>query len=148
MRYAHSGQHTRRISHCRADSPCCRPISSASADRDNCAHAGHDCSAATTVGSSEKEADGHSYVLLGPSSCLFIRRRRCDDARQSGDTIFQIHSPQMKLNLFDLLQASMSDPDSPNILLTVHLSDLHQLVVDKRRVSLTPSGMRDLTPRA
>lgn len=38
--------------------------------------------------------------------------------------------PQMKLNLFDLLQASMSDPDSPNILLTVHLSDLHQLVVD------------------
>ena len=36
----------------------------------------------------------------------------------------------MKLNLFDLLQASMSDPDSPNILLTVHLSDLHQLVVD------------------
>ena len=68
--------------------------------------------------------------FLGPSSCLFIRRRRCDDARQSGDTIFQIHSPQMKLNLFDLLQASMSDPDSPNILLTVHLSDLHQLVVD------------------
>ena len=36
----------------------------------------------------------------------------------------------MKLNLFDLLQVSMSDPDSPNILLTVHLSDLHQLVVD------------------
>ena len=36
----------------------------------------------------------------------------------------------MKLNLFDLLQALMSDPDSPNILLTVHLSDLHQLVVD------------------
>ena len=37
---------------------------------------------------------------------------------------------KMKLNLFDILQASMSDPDSPNILLTVHLSDLHQLVVD------------------
>lgn len=36
----------------------------------------------------------------------------------------------MKLNLFDLLQASTSDPDSPNILLTVSLADLHQLVVD------------------
>jgi hypothetical protein len=35
------------------------------ADRDNCAYAGHDCSAETTVGSSEKEADGHSYVLFG-----------------------------------------------------------------------------------
>lgn len=36
----------------------------------------------------------------------------------------------MKASLYDLLQVSMSDPDSPNILLTVHLSDLHQLVVD------------------
>lgn len=36
----------------------------------------------------------------------------------------------MKASLYDLLQASMSDPDSPNILLTVHLSDLHQLMVD------------------
>lgn len=36
----------------------------------------------------------------------------------------------MKLNLFDLLQASALDPDSPNILLNVRLSDLHQLVVD------------------
>lgn len=32
---------------------------------DNCAHAGHDSSAATTVGSNEKEADGHLYVLFG-----------------------------------------------------------------------------------
>ena len=31
----------------------------------------------------------------------------------------------MKLNLFDLLQASALDPDSPNILLNVRLSDLH-----------------------
>ena len=36
----------------------------------------------------------------------------------------------MKLSLYDLLQVSSSDHDSPNILLTVHLSDLHQLVVD------------------
>lgn len=36
----------------------------------------------------------------------------------------------MKASLYDLLQVSMSDPDSPNILLTVHLSDLHQLMVD------------------
>ena len=36
----------------------------------------------------------------------------------------------MKLNLFDLLQASALDPDSPDILLNVRLSDLHQLVVD------------------
>ena len=37
----------------------------AAVDRDNCVHAGHDCSAATTVGSNEKEADGHPYVLFG-----------------------------------------------------------------------------------
>jgi len=36
----------------------------------------------------------------------------------------------MKASLYDLLQVSLSDPDSPNILLTVHLSDLHQLMVD------------------
>ena len=35
----------------------------------------------------------------------------------------------MKVSLYDLLKVSLSDPDSPNILLTVHLSDLHQLVV-------------------
>ena len=34
------------------------------------------------------------------------------------------------MNLYNLLQASLSDPNSPNILLTVSLSDLHQLVVD------------------
>ena len=36
----------------------------------------------------------------------------------------------MKLNLFDLLQASALDPDSPDIILNVRLSDLNQLVVD------------------
>lgn len=36
----------------------------------------------------------------------------------------------MKASLYDLLQVSMSDPESPNILLTVRLSDLHQLMVD------------------
>ena len=34
------------------------------------------------------------------------------------------------MNLYNLLQASLSDPNSPNILLTVSLSDLHQFVVD------------------
>lgn len=34
------------------------------------------------------------------------------------------------MNLYNLLQASLSDPNSPNILLTVSLSDLHQLMVD------------------
>ena len=36
----------------------------------------------------------------------------------------------MKLNLYFLLQASASDPISPNLLLNVILADLHQLVVD------------------
>lgn len=34
------------------------------------------------------------------------------------------------MNLYNLLQASLSDPNSPSILLTVSLADLHQLVVD------------------
>ncbi len=36
----------------------------------------------------------------------------------------------MKLSLFEILQAYTTDPGSPNILLTVSLTDLHQLVVD------------------
>ena len=36
----------------------------------------------------------------------------------------------MKLSLFEILQAYTADPDSPKILLSVHLSDLQQLVVD------------------
>ena len=36
----------------------------------------------------------------------------------------------MKASLYNLLQLSLPDPDSPNIRPTVHLSDLHQLVVD------------------
>ena len=34
------------------------------------------------------------------------------------------------MNLYHLLQASLSDSNSPSILLTVSLADLHQLVVD------------------
>ena len=34
------------------------------------------------------------------------------------------------MNLYSLLQASATDPVSPNILLNVTLADLHQLVVD------------------
>lgn len=36
----------------------------------------------------------------------------------------------MPVNLYNLLQASLSDSNSPNILLTVSLADLHQLVID------------------
>lgn len=34
------------------------------------------------------------------------------------------------MNLYNLLQASLSDSNSPSILLTVSLADLHQLMVD------------------
>ena len=34
------------------------------------------------------------------------------------------------MNLFQLLQATLSDPSSPNIVLNVTLADLHQLMVD------------------
>lgn len=34
------------------------------------------------------------------------------------------------MNLYNLLKASLSDSNSPNILLTVSLADLHQLVID------------------
>lgn len=34
------------------------------------------------------------------------------------------------MNLFQLLQATLSDPNSPNIVLNVTLADLHQLMVD------------------
>ena len=36
----------------------------------------------------------------------------------------------MPVNLYNLLKASLSDSNSPNILLTVSLTDLHQLMVD------------------
>ncbi len=36
----------------------------------------------------------------------------------------------MPVNLYNLLKASLSDSNSPNILLTVSLADLHQLVID------------------
>ena len=36
----------------------------------------------------------------------------------------------MPVNLYNLIKASLSDSNSPNILLTVSLSDLHQLMVD------------------
>lgn len=36
----------------------------------------------------------------------------------------------MPVNLYNLLKASLSDSNSPNILLTVSLADLHQLMVD------------------
>lgn len=36
----------------------------------------------------------------------------------------------MPVNLYNLIKASLSDSNSPNILLTVSLADLHQLMVD------------------
>ena len=54
------------------------------------------------------------------------KRRRC------GNVLFRrkILNSDLTMNLYNLLQASLSDPNSPNILLTVSLADLHQLVVD------------------
>ncbi|WP_300776490.1 helix-turn-helix domain-containing protein [uncultured Akkermansia sp.] len=41
-----------------------------------------------------------------------------------------IDSSIQPMNLYTLLQATLSDPSSPNIVLNVTLADLHQLVVD------------------
>lgn len=41
-----------------------------------------------------------------------------------------IDSSPQQMNLYSLLQATLSDPNSPNIVLNVTLADLHQLVVD------------------
>ena len=54
-------------------------------------------------------------------------RRRCGNVLSSAYISF---NSEMPVNLYNLLQASLSDPNSPNILLTVSLADLHQLVVD------------------
>lgn len=52
----------------------------------------------------------------------------------------------MPVNLYNLLKASLSDSNSPNILLTVSLADLHQLMVDTidatRERLLPPFGKR------
>lgn len=54
-------------------------------------------------------------------------RRRCGNVRSSA---YVSSNSETQVNLYNLLQASLSDPNSPSILLTVSLADLHQLVVD------------------
>lgn len=54
-------------------------------------------------------------------------RRRCGNVLSSAYVSF---NSETQVNLYNLLQASLSDPNSPRILLTVSLADLHQLVVD------------------
>lgn len=54
-------------------------------------------------------------------------RRRCGNVLSSA--YISLNS-EMPVNLYNLLKASLSDSNSPNILLTVSLADLHQLVVD------------------
>lgn len=54
-------------------------------------------------------------------------RRRCGNVLSSAYISF---NSEMPVNLYNLLQASLSDSNSPSILLTVSLADLHQLVVD------------------
>ena len=54
-------------------------------------------------------------------------RRRCGNVLSSA--YISLNS-ETQVNLYNLLQASLSDPNSPSILLTVSLADLHQLVVD------------------
>ena len=54
-------------------------------------------------------------------------RRRCGNVLSSA--YISLNS-EMTVNLYNLLKASLSDSNSPNILLTVSLADLHQLMVD------------------
>ena len=54
-------------------------------------------------------------------------RRRCGNVLSSA--YISLNS-EMPVNLYNLLKASLSDSNSPNILLTVSLADLHQLVID------------------
>ena len=54
-------------------------------------------------------------------------RRRCGNVLSSA--YISLNS-EMPANLYNLIKASLSDSNSPNILLTVSLSDLHQLMVD------------------
>ena len=54
-------------------------------------------------------------------------RRRCGNVLSSA--YISLNS-EMPVNLYNLIKASLSDSNSPNILLTVSLADLHQLMVD------------------
>ncbi len=54
-------------------------------------------------------------------------RRRCGNVLSSA---YVSLNSETQVNLYNLLQASLSDSNSPSILLTVSLADLHQLVVD------------------
>lgn len=54
-------------------------------------------------------------------------RRRCGNVLSSA--YISLNS-EMPVNLYNLLKASLSDSNSLNILLTVSLADLHQLMVD------------------
>lgn len=54
-------------------------------------------------------------------------RRRCGNVLSSA---YVSLNSETQVNLYNLLQASLSDPNSPSILLTVSFADLHQLVVD------------------
>lgn len=54
-------------------------------------------------------------------------RRRCGNVLSSA---YVSLNSETQVNLYNLLQASLSDPNSPSILLTLSLADLHQLVVD------------------
>lgn len=54
-------------------------------------------------------------------------RRRCGNVLSSA---YVSLNSEMPVNLYNLLKASLSDSNSPNILLTVSLADLHQLMVD------------------
>ena len=54
-------------------------------------------------------------------------RRRCGNVLSSA--YISLNS-EMPVNLYNLIKASLSDSNSPNILPTVSLADLHQLMVD------------------
>ena len=54
-------------------------------------------------------------------------RRKCGNVLSSA---YVSLNSETQVNLYNLLQASLSDSNSPSILLTVSLADRHQLVVD------------------
>ena len=69
-------------------------------------------------------------------------RRRCGNVLSSA--YISLNS-EMPVNLYNLIKASLSDSNSPNILLTVSLADIHQLLlytIDATRERLLPLFMK------
>lgn len=75
-----------------------------------------------------EESRQHPLCPFADRLCAFFLSPEAWRRKFSGD-FYLIHF-FTAMNLYSLLQASATDPVSPNILLNVTLADLHQLVVD------------------